>query len=114
MVHIIGQAGNQGRRAELIHLGVGEGIDVAKQLVPQLRAESLGGDGGEILTHQRRAQAHHAQQKQQSAHSPDIGAVVVLYADVNNISHHQGYDQLKNRLDQLKNRAGDDLLLIGL
>ena len=53
-------------------------------------------------------------QKQQSAHSPDIGAVVVLYADVNNISHHQGYDQLKNRLDQLKNRAGDDLLLIGL
>ena len=90
---------------------MGEGVDVPEHLGAQHRAKALAGPRRTVLADQRAAKAHQTQQHHHAAHAQHIAAVAIGDADVDDLRHDQGHDQLKDGLGQLENRADQHLFL---
>ncbi len=104
LVHIRGHAGDDGRGAHGVQRLIREALDMGKQRVPQLLGEAHGGLGGKVLRRDRAQQADQAQRHQHQAHAHDVAAVALADAGIDDRGHHQRHDQLKESLQQLKQR----------
>ena len=87
---------------------------MGKQRVPQLLGEAHGGLGGKVLRRDRAQQADQAQRHQHQAHAHDVAAVALADAGIDDRGHHQRHDQLKESLQQLKQRPQDAFLAVVL
>ena len=83
-----------------------------KQGVAHSGAAAHGGPGGVVLGDDAAAQADDAQQNQQTAFAQNITGVPGGDAHVDDVCHHQGDKQVKQRLQHFKGRGDDALLFI--
>ncbi len=80
------------------------------ELIPDFRAHALAGLGGEPLAYQRGAQADDIEQHENAAHFKHVALIAVFYADIDDLGHDDGDNQLKNCLDELEKRPQKNLL----
>ena len=85
---------------------------MAEQFPAQHRTKTLCGHRGHFLTHERRAQAHNAEQQHYTAHLPNIGDISPTNTLIDDPRGYDWNNQLKDRFNQFKYRAKNHLFTI--
>ena len=114
LIDIVGKPVYKGGCGEPVKLRVGKGLDAAEHCAPQPGAESLRGDGGHVLAHQRAQQADGDNSKHEAAHAQDIAGIAPSDALVDDAGHQQGKIQLKDGFRQFGGRPQDAVYAVGL
>ena len=108
VVDVVGQAGHERGRGKLLDVGKGKLLDMAVLGGAQIGAEALAGNGGAGRAAQAEAQRHHGHDHHLDALPGHIGLIGICDADVHDIAHHQGDEQLKDGLHGAARNAQDD------
>ena len=95
LVDVIGHPVDQRRGADGVDLPIREGVDVGKQIAAQRHTHADGGLGREILGGERKGKPDDAQQDEQRAHFPEIGAVALDDAHIDHGATTSGTNSSK-------------------
>ena len=104
LVYVAGHAGDEGGAADGVHLGEAQGLDVGEECPAEAGRAADRGAGGKILRHHAAAKSHQRQHNEQAAPAENVTGIVVPDADVDDIRHHQGHKQVKERFKHFKKR----------
>ena len=112
LVDIRRDAGNEGGHAERIEFRVRKRIDLFIYRRTQFRAVAVRRLSRIILRDKRTAQPHRRKTAKHERHKIAIHFVAVLYADVDDLRHHDGNDQFQRRFEKLEERGDNRFLFI--
>ena len=100
------------RRSQLIHLRIGQGLDMGKQRMPQIRGKARCRLRREILRRHGTDQPDHGKQHQYASHLPDVPVIRPADPGIHDLRDHQRHKQLKGGLQQFKQRSQHRFLFI--
>ena len=113
IVDVIGQPGHKGRGRELLDVGKGKILNVFIFCPPQLRTETLSGNGRRCRSPQSEAQGDDSHPHHEKALLQNVILIRRFNADIHNIRHHQRDQQFKNSLGCAAQNAHRDPFGIG-
>ena len=97
-MHIVGQPGHQGGGGKPFDVGKGEGLDVVVLRPAEVGPEAHAGNRRRYRRSQAKQQGGHRQDNHKPPLSQNKGLVPIGDADVHNVAHHQGNQQLEHGL----------------
>jgi len=109
LVDVVGDAGDEGRRAKAIKVRKGQTVDVRIKLAAHVRTHTLRRQRGHLLANQRDRDAHHGHRHQHQPVAHHRIHVARAHAVVDHACHHQRRNKVKARLYQLGQGPYDEI-----
>ena len=102
LIDVARHAGDHGRRTHVVDLRIGEGLQLVKEALPQLRGRPHRCLGGKELRREGKRQPRHAERRQDEAARDDIAHVPRRNAHVHDHGDDERNQKLHARLAQLE------------
>ena len=111
--HVGGHAGDERGAVEMVQIGKGVLLHLFILGLPDARAPAVGGAGGKPGVQQAGGQRKQGAQSHQRALRQDMADVAVRHANVDEVGHQHGDDQLKRGFHQHQQRPDQQVPAIG-
>ena len=105
LVNVVGDAGNERRRAKAIKLGVAQLVDVLVERAANVGAHALRGQRRHLLADERKRDANHSHGAKYHAVVDNGVHIVRPNAFIDHLGNHQRRKQVKDHFNQLARRA---------
>ena len=105
LVDVVGDAGDERRRAKAVELGVAQVIDVLVEGAADIGTHTLRGERRHLLADQRKRNADHSHGDKHHTVVDDSVDVVRPNTLIDHLGNHERRQQVKNHFDQLARRT---------